>query len=428
MLFDKAPETPQGRFFVGFDLRDDYCQISYMENPGRRPPKEPATFSLLPGQEKFDIPTAIAKAARVNHWSCGLDAQRAAADGSSTYIPKLLSLALEGQLVRIEDSEYEPTALLALFVNRCLALISTVVPTSEISAIMFTARQMNEKMIGILENVKQRLNLACDVFYEGYANSFYNFLLMQADTVREPGSILCEYTKDGPLRISKMRYNLRVRPHVAYREEQVIPGLYSEDADGRDSEFLKILTDAIGRDRFSSVYLIGNGFDGKWMKRSILFLCKGRRAFIGNNLYSKGAGYGAYCKICNPEIAQDYYFLDSNRLKANIGIRGLQKGSTVLHSILDAGVNWYEAAAEDDVILEDGNEVHLTLTPLTGGQSKDFLIRLDGLPMREGRTTRIRMHFSMSAPDKVKLFLEDMGFGEIFPSSGLRWEQTITID
>ena len=43
----------------------------------------------------------------------------------------------------------------------------------------------------------------------------------------------------------------------------------------------------------SSAYLTGDGFDGGWMKRSVSLLCQGRRAFMGKNLYSKGACYAA---------------------------------------------------------------------------------------------------------------------------------------
>lgn len=425
MLLDK--NAGRGRYLVGFDLRDDACQISWMENPGRRPPKEPVTFSLVPDREQFDIPVALAKTKGANHWLCGPEAVKASADSSCTYLPKLVTLALDGRPVTIEDRPYEPTALLALFIKRCLDMIRDEVPSREILALMFTAREMDLKMIGVLENVRSRLELSCEIYYESYASSFYHFLLMQAETVREPASILFEYEKGGPLRIARMRYNLRTKPKVAFYEEKVLPGLFAENDADRDQEFLAIASGAIGKERYASCYLIGSGFDSGWMQRSIPYLCRGRRAFMGSNLFVKGAGYGAWIKACHPAVADAYYFLDKNKLQDNIGVRGQEKGSLQLHSILDAGVNWYEAAADCDVILEGSNEIHLTLTPLSGGSAEDFLIRLEGLPVREGRAARIRMHFSMSARDKVEVLLEDLGFGEIFPSTGLKWQQTITV-
>ena len=80
-----------------------------------------------------------------------------------------------------------------------------------------------------------------------------------------------------------------------------------------------------------------------------------------------------------------------------------------------------------DLVIEDSAELHLTLQPLTGGKAQDYLIRLEGMPMREGRTARIRLHFTMTSKEQMKVQIEDLGFGEIFPSSGLRFEQMITI-
>ena len=37
------------------------------------------------------------------------------------------------------------------------------------------------------------------------------------------------------------------------------------------------------------IYLTGEGFENNWYPNSLKVLCNGRRAFLGNNLYSKGA-------------------------------------------------------------------------------------------------------------------------------------------
>ncbi len=415
------------KYVVGFDLRDDACQMSYMTIPAKRPPKIPATFSLVPGKELFDIPTAIAKKEGSAEWSCGPDAAAVAADEKTAFVPNLLTLALEGNPVQVGNEQYEPGALLALFVSRCLAMLGRDVPMREVGILMFTAREMTDRMIAVLEDVRRRIALECRVCYESYATSFYNYLLFQADTVREPASALVEYQQGGQVRIGRMQYNLRTKPMVAYYEEHVYPGLFAEEGPGRDAELGKLLREEAGRGRFVSAYLIGNGLTGGWAGQSIAWLCRGRRVFMGNNLYSKGATYGAFIKQTNPPIADLYYFLDGNRLTANIGIRAFSRGEEVYHPILDAGTNWYEADVTTDLLLEDLGELHLILTPLTGGKVEETPVRLERLPVREGRITRIRLQVTMSAPDKVELHLEDLGFGEIFPSTGLKWEQTITI-
>ena len=44
---------------------------------------------------------------------------------------------------------------------------------------------------------------------------------------------------------------------------------------------------------FSAVYLVGREFEGEWMDKSFRFLCRKRRSFRGDNLYTMGACYAA---------------------------------------------------------------------------------------------------------------------------------------
>jgi len=446
MLFDNTTEP---KYIVGFDLRDDYCQISWFEQPKNGITREPMTYSLIPGEEDYNIPTALCKLSGRNRWFAGREAAQAASKVGGTYVSGLLSMALAGNPVKIEEGRYEPVSLLALYIKRCLSFLDVYFQPHQLSALMFTTRHMDERMLSVLEAVKTRLSIKCEVYYEEYANSYFQYMLMQAKNLREPGSILCEYDGSAHIRLSKLIINMRTRPEVAYVEDKVFtfPGtsiaaaktqpsgqeaaVTDEDIamqEEKDSQLARILAEEIERPAaYASAYLVGTGFQDGWMKKSLQILCRGRRAFMGNNLYSKGACYGGYLRLETPAASREYYFLDSNHLKTNVGVRAYVHGELTYFALLDAGINWYEVDSTSDIILEDGNEIELLLTPLTGGEAKIFPVRLEKLIQREGRTTRIRMHFTMPSSDHLHLELEDMGFGEIFPSSGRKWEQEITI-
>ena len=124
---------------------------------------------------------------------------------------------------------------------------------------------------------------------------------------------------------------------------------------------------------------------------------------------------------------KEYVYLGADKLKSNIGIRALRCGEDSYYAILDAGTNWYEASFEFDIILEEGNTLELVITPLTGGNVTSRLITLEGLPERPPRTTRLNIQIEMSAVNQAVVTVTDMGFGEIFKSSGKAWEQTITV-
>ena len=94
---------------------------------------------------------------------------------------------------------------------------------------------------------------------------------------------------------------------------------------------------------------------------------------------------------------------------------------------MDAGTNWYEAAADFDLILESGNTVDFVITPLTGGNVTNRILALEGLPERPKRTTRLNVHIEMTAVNQAAITIEDMGFGELFKSSGKAWTQTVMV-
>lgn len=91
-----------------------------------------------------------------------------------------------------------------------------------------------------------------------------------------------------------------------------------------------------------------------------------------------------------------------------------RRGEDSYFAILDAGQNWYEAAADFEVILRKGNSLFFHITPLTGENITDKKIELEGLPERPPCTTRLKIHVEMESVNQVTATIEDMGFGEFF--------------
>ena len=158
-----------------------------------------------------------------------------------------------------------------------------------------------------------------------------------------------------------------------------------------------------------------------------MLLCRGRRVFQGENLFSKGAAYSALLHVDRPAEIPESVFLSPDALRSNIGIEVLMREQTGYHVLLDAGVKWYNAEVEEDFILENGKEFSLVRTPVTGGETQELKVQLDGLPDRPDRTTRLRAVLSMPAADRLRVQVTDLGFGDIFPSEGGNWEATFPV-
>ena len=171
------------------------------------------------------------------------------------------------------------------------------------------------------------------------------------------------------------------------------------------------------------------------MKESLRFLCRGRRVFQGNNLFSKGACCAMQEKIAPSELGQAHVFLGNDKLKANIGMQVLRNGEESYYALLDAGLSWYEAERMLEVYLQDGNELVLTVLPLIRGSAKagkgsgkeGVMVRVVLEGLSEG-VARLKLRFFMKTEHCLAVEAEDLGFGEFRASSGRTWKDEIEID
>lgn len=430
---DGAVKKSRGRIVVGYDLGEDYAQISYFISGA----EEPETLSVVTGTEQYNIPLVLCKRNGVNQWFYGKEALKHAAAGDGVLVEELVTLARKGDPVDVGGENFDPAALLTLFVKRSLSLLSLTVSLQNLAGIMFTTGDLDKRMVEVLSHTAANLNLKTDrIFFQSHVESYYYYTLNQPKELWSYGSILFDYD-NRRLRAYRLNMNRKTTPVVVYIEVEEFPEMEREDGGAGeeslfvkkelDGRFLSIARKKCGGQSISSVYLIGEGYKDEWASESLRYLCQGRRVFQGNNLYGKGACYAVREKLETDGGQKEYVFLGLDRLKANIGMKVLRKGLDSYYAIMDAGVNWFEAKKEFDVILEEENSLSIILTPLNGKEPREIHMILDGLPERPKRTTRLHVTMEMAAEDQVKIKVRDRGFGELFPASGGEWMKLFEI-
>ncbi len=419
------------KIVVGYDINDKYAQISYCIAQG----DDVRTLSSVAGEEVFNIPTVLCKKEGVNQWYYGNEAIRYAQENQGILVTNLLSLAMDEEPVQIEGNSFEPVALLALFVKRTLGMLSQVSSFERIMAITVTCEKLDRKRLAVLNQVMSGIRLKTDkIFFQSYTESFFYYMLRQPEELHRHKTLLCEYG-DRLMRVYDMENNHHTNPTVVFVKEREIPfpayepmpqeeTLGEEMRNYMDEEFLKLATGLCSNQMISSVYLIGEHFSEDWMKESLRYLCKGRRVFQGNNLYSKGACYGVLERLWESEEGQKYVFLGNDKLKANVGMKILRRGEESYYALLDAGVNWFEAKLTQEFYLQEDNRIELMITSLVGSGNKLAQIILENLP--EG-ICRLRLHLYMSDDNHLQVEIEDLGFGTFRQSTGHVWKEEIVL-
>lgn len=424
------------RLIVGYDLGNEYSQISFAAAESG----EPQTLSQVGGAQIYNIPTALYKKHGANQWLYGREALKADS-GEGVLVENLFSIALNREPVVIDGESFDPVALLALFFRRSLGLLPQT--GAKLTALMVTCAALNRETVETLSRMVESAQLKVErIAVQSYEESFYSYMLHQPKELWTNDAVLFDYRKGG-IRMMRMECNRRTTPIVAYvRERQFgfledplpawgedpaakeISGLRQQEL---DQAFLKIAEEVCGEGAVGSVFLIGDGFGQEWMKESLRFLCRGRRVFQGNNLFSKGACFGMQERILPCETGKAHVFLGNDKLKSNIGMRLLRQGEESYYALLDAGENWYEAEQTVELYLQEGNELALTITPLTegaAGRGRLARIILEGLP---GSVSRLGAHFFLKEENRLLVEIRDLGFGEFRASSGRVWKEEIEI-
>jgi hypothetical protein len=433
MLFGSADEK---RFVLGYDLGEKVSQISYLSSDADMP----ETLSVLAGAELYNIPTVLCKRKDVNQWFFGKEAVRHIEEGDGIPVNNLLGAARDGKPVKVGDSEYDPIALLTLFIKRSLSLLSMELTLDMVEAIMFTTGSLDHRMVQVLNAVTAALELkTTNIFYQSHEESFFNYMLYQPDELMHHTILACDYDLE-TLKVFQMTLNHNTRPVVAtidvkeFDSLRLGPDGFPRDAalfhrtcDRLDDEFLTIMQKLCSEKIVSTIFLLGEGFREKWTKRSLEFLCRTRRVFQGNNLFSKGASIAARERIRPSEDNKRFVFLGEDKLKANLGMNLLKCGQEVYYALLDAGVNWYEAGNSFDIIMDPSGIINIQVTPLTGKSPRLVQFYLEGLEKRPNGTTRLHISLDMPSVDEVNVKVQDMGFGELFPGTGQVWEQLIEL-
>ena len=161
------------------------------------------------------------------------------------------------------------------------------------------------------------------------------------------------------------------------------------------------------------------------MKESLNYICRGRRAFMGKNLFSKGACFGAAVK--DREEGWNFIYMGENEMKFNLSLKVSAKGEPRFYELIGAGENWFDLRGECEVLLNDSSEINFWKQMPNSREAKIETLELSDLPKRPDRTTRLRITARPLSDDKIEITIRDMGFGDFFRSTGKSWKYTMSI-
>jgi len=409
------------KIIIGYDLANTCSQISYCY---KKEESNVETVATVEGEENYDIPTVLCKRVGTSQWLFGHAAHRFYEEHpeESILVDNLLDLALDGEIVQIDGRGYHPAALLALFIKRSLSTVMKRSGVEKIAMICFATEQVDQRMESLIGRIIKALEWKSTmVSCRCYEECFFSYLTRQQRDLWQNGALLLDYRGNELVAVS-MESNVNTTPKVMFSAKR------KYHFAGTDRELLDIAVDLCQGRALSSVYLIGEKFNGDWMGESLKYLCTGRRVFQGNNLYSKGACYSVLREALKLEDGEEeYLFLGPDKLKANVGMKVSKRGEEVYNALLDAGMCWEGMEEIFELYLKGENNLDLLITPLVNAPSMRVHMELEGLKLAKEDVTRIRIKLSMPKENVLQIVVIDLGFGEFREAYDGRWIKEVAV-
>ena len=370
---------------IGYELNERYCQISYYHEENQ----EPQTLETI----AYSAHNLYMRAIR----------------HESDEIVHLLREFIENSLSRFESIEQ----------------------------IVFTVPELNVDIVRMLKGIAKRMGIDKDnVYVQDYKESFCNFMIYQPKELWQYEAALfhCDRHEVKAYMLRKLRTGygkgrdafITVDEVANARMEElaaVYPVLNVDRAKEADVQFKQFVQGVFDKKLVSSVFLVGEGFENNWYPQSLKVLCNGRRAFLGNNLYSKGACYAAYKRSLGYEDSLIY--LDETKMMDQICLRLRMQGVDKWYPIVSWGSRWYESDMQCEILLENTDDIEIHIESLVGAEMRVERVALEGLPKRKNYTLRLQVKVMMRNEKCCCISFKDMGFGEFFPPTDFYVEKEI---
>ena len=405
---------------IGIDFGEKYSQICYFD----RKAEEARSLPVKVGSSQYETPTCLCRREEQDDYSIGLEAEYFAREKGGILLDDLYRISRSRETIQVAGEKKEPWKLLAYFIRGMLKFLGIQEIIRNTKCLTITMETLDEVQVENLQKACSFLGLAPERFMlMDYEESFYYYVMTQK-TETWNRSVGWYSFAGNHVTFRKLTINSGSKPYLVRLENRTETDL-REKPEERDEDFAGFIKETLGEDLYSSIQMNGEGFDQEWAQRSVKILCYQRRkVFFGNNLFAAGACSAGAEKYVLHKL-KEYRYMSSSMVLTDVGMDMRVMGAPAYYPLIEAGSNWYECRATCELILDDAEELVFVVENMGDENKKRMAMALPELPKRPVKTTRLSVSLQYISQDQCRITVKDLGFGEMFPSSGKVWTETV---
>ena len=392
---------------IGIDLGKDSSQLCYYD----RKAEGPRSLPVKVGSSQYEVPTCLCRRVEQKDYCIGIEAEYFAREKGGFLVEDIYGISKSRKPVQVAGEEKQPWEILAYFLNGMLKLTGVADINRNIRCLTVTMESLDDIQVENLQKAGEELEIQNTSFIiMDHEESFYYYIMTQKTETWNRSVGWYSFDKNH-VTFRKMVMNSNAKPILVKLEDPVETDLNDSDNEQRDADFYTFAKNTLGSELYSSIQIDGEGFDQEWAQKSV------------NNLFAKGACAAGAERFLTRKL-RDYRYLSSSLVLKDVGMDMRVMGAQAYYPLIEAGRNWYECRAECELILDGTDELIFVASAMGESEKKYIGMRLPGLPKRPNKTTRLDVKLQYISQDECEIMVTDLGFGEMFPSSGKVWKET----
>lgn len=249
--------------------------------------------------------------------------------------------------------------------------------------------------------------------------AFVEYVFHQERAMWDRNTLLLDYRGDtlNYILIDQIRRSKQKAYRAAYKTLDLTEYEIRQDSPERDASFAQMMKRFLVRNPANIIFLTGEGFEGNWMKKTLTYLCAGRRVFLGQNLYANGAALLGSSTI--PMMDEGLILMEGPEMVAHtVGLIATDAGKPKYVPITSIGREWYNTRGSVDIILDKSHRVEFFFHNTRENELESASCELKDLPARPPKTSRIHISVEFYSPHEGMILLKDAGFGDMYPGTG----------
>lgn len=413
--------------YIGLDLCKKNVQLSYF----REDKLEPESIYQLNNTETYQLPNVMFYSLEDKRWYVGNSVSAIRFQHKGVMVEDVMGNLESLNHVVADGSSYTYESLLLILLQTHIDDFLARSKDYQLAGLTITIESYHPIVYKVLEKLRQELKLEKDSFYVmSHENAFFQYVMRQDEKLRNNSVAMFEYGTEGMdfYRIDK-KYQGKTIIYTLLHEDMRDTMSYTmlfQDVEELDKRFAEITRVKMKETYISTVYLTGAGFNDKWIEEATKVLCDGRRVFMGQNIYTKGACYHA--RMGSYEEERECVLVSPSSIPFDIGVCvGEVGGRNHFQPIAMGGREWYNMNGKVTLYLDDTNRVEMIYRDKISKDMIREVIEVHGLPKRPPKTTKLALEVELYDEKTGAIIIRDMGFGKIYPTTNKIYRKDFAI-